>query len=83
MFNIFKKKNKNEKPFNNSPELLLVKLFFIDEPIINDEGINKSLKKRFKNVDFPALDPAKNKSRQYFFRDYETEFKEGKIAAQG
>lgn len=83
LFNIFKKKGKNDEPFNNPPELLAVKLFFVEEPIIDDDKIENSLKKRFKNIGFPDVDDSENKSRQYFFKDYEVEFKEGKIPVQG
>lgn len=83
LFNIFNKKEVNAEPVNNSPEMLVVKLFFIDEPEINDQKINDALKKRFKNIGFPELGASPENSRQYFFKDYEVEFKEGKIPVQG
>ncbi len=83
LFNMFKKQEENLDPIQNFPELLAVKLFFIEESEINDDKIRESLKKRFENIDFSDIDDSKNKSRTYFFKDYEVEFKEGKIPAQG
>lgn len=83
LFDIFKKKKESEEPQNNSPELLAVKLFFKESPELDDEKINSSLKKRFENIGFPELDGKTNDSRQYFFKDYMTEFTEGKVPAQG
>lgn len=83
LFNIFKKKEKNNEPVNNSPELLAVKLFFVEKPKIDDDKIENSLKKRFKNIGFSDADDSTNNARQYFFKDYEVEFEEGRIPAQG
>ncbi|MEO0507676.1 MAG: DUF4261 domain-containing protein [Bacteroidota bacterium] len=83
LFDIFKKKEKNDEPVNNPSELLAVKLFFVEEPKIDDDKIERSLKKRFKNIGFPDVDDLKNNARQYFFKDYEVEFKEGKMPVQG
>ena len=83
LFDIFKKKEKNDEPVNNSTELLAVKLFFVDEPKIDDDKIENSLNTKFTNIGFSDVDDSRNKSRQYFFKDYEVEFKEGKIPAQG
>ena len=83
LFNIFKKKHKAEEPKSNAPELFFVKLFFIDKPEINDEQINEALEKRFENIGFPEQGDLNSNSRHYFFKDYEVEFKEGSIPAQG
>ncbi|MCC6724777.1 MAG: hypothetical protein IT258_09725 [Saprospiraceae bacterium] len=74
LFNIFKKKEVNAEPVNNLPEMLMVKLFFIDEPKLVDKEINDALRKRFKNIGFPELGNSPDNSRQYFFKDYELEF---------
>ena len=63
--NLFKKifgnkpkpKNGKDIPENeqleNPTELLMVKLFFEDKPILNDELIEKELKNRFEIIEFP------------------------------
>jgi len=83
LFDLFKKKRENEEAVNNSPELLAVKLFFVDKPKIDDDKINASLAKRFQNIDFPKTDTSSNNARQYFFKDYEVEYKDGTVPAQG
>lgn len=77
-----KKAKQENKQLENSPELLMVKLFFKNQPIFNDEQIEKELKKRFDQIDFPENRENTTNSRQYFFKDYEIEFAEGSIPAQ-
>ncbi len=80
LFNFFKKKEPSDEPVSNPPELLAVKLFFIEEPKITDEKIRESLKKQFKEIEFP--DP-EDDARQYFFNDYKVQYQDGEIPAQG
>ncbi|MDO6808931.1 DUF4261 domain-containing protein [Zobellia galactanivorans] len=70
------------KCLENPPELLMVKLFFEDKPVLNDELIEKELKNRFKTIEFPDASGKTKNLRQYFFKDYEVEFAEGNIPAQ-
>lgn len=80
IFNIFKKKVNKEEPVNNLPELLMIKLFFVNKPVIDDIKIKACLEKRFDNV---GVSDSNKESRQYFFKEYEVEFEEGKIPVQG
>jgi hypothetical protein len=81
LFNIFKKKK--PEPESNPPSLLMVKLFFKEAPVLNDDKMNSCLEKRFKSIGFPEIEHNNNTSRQYFFKDYLTSFKEGDMPAQG
>ena len=70
------------EPLENPTELLMVKLFFEDKPILNDELIEKELKNRFEIIEFPETSDKTENSRHYFFKDYEVKFAEGNIPAQ-
>ena len=70
LFNIFKKNVNKEEPVNNQPELLMIKLFFVNKPIIDDNKIKACLEKRFDNVGFSD---SNKDSRQYFFKEYEVD----------
>ena len=82
LLDILKRKEKNNEPENNSPELLAVKLFFIEKPILIDEEIINSLNKRFDNIEFPQLNSPESKSKQYFFNDYQVNYNGNKLPAQ-
>lgn len=82
-FSFFKKNKESQESVNNFPELLAVKLFFYDKPNLDDDKINDSLKDKFKKIGFPENLESFKSSRHYFFKDYEVEFEEGIIPAQG
>ncbi|NMH89116.1 DUF4261 domain-containing protein [Flavivirga algicola] len=81
-FNRKKKEKKVVEQLENPTELLMVKLFFKNEPTFNDEKIEQELKKRFSQIEFFENSEKPTNSRHYLFKDYEVKFDEGNIPAQ-
>ena len=77
-----KKDIQENEQLENPTELLMVKLFFENKPVFNDELIETELNKRFEKIEFPDVSDKTENSRHYFFKDYEVKFEQGNIPAQ-
>lgn len=63
----------------NEPQMLTVRLLFNQEPILDDEAINRNLGSYFKNFVAEQTDPKIPDTRVYVFKDYQVEFTDGTI----
>jgi hypothetical protein len=68
------------KHLYNSDEMLFARLLFETKPELDDNKLQEEIGKRFSQFE-PAKSDDQN-ARQYFFRDYLAEFKEGSLPAQ-
>jgi hypothetical protein len=86
LFNWGKKKSIDEEKtmIANEMQMLTVKLLFENEPAWQDAILERELVRYFSL--FSSTDISRNdsaKSRQYFFRNYMVQYKEGDLPAQG
>lgn len=81
LFDRFKKKEKAPKPeeqLGNVPEMLNVKLLFVEKPIIDPQLVLAELREYYPSVEYPQ----DGKSLLFFFPEVEVQFTDGAVAAQ-
>jgi hypothetical protein len=83
LFDRFKKKTEHtdkaeQEHLENFPEMLTVKLLFVDKPNLDAEKIFTEVKKYFANVE----NPSKDKALIFSFPDFQIELADAKIPAQ-
>ena len=83
LFDRFKKKadpadTTEQERLENYPEMLTVKLLFVDKPNLDAEKIFKEVNKYFTNVE----NPSKDKALIFSFPDFQIELADAKIPAQ-
>lgn len=83
LFNSFKKKTKpaddiEQEHLENFPEMLTVKLLFVDKPNLDADKILKEVKKYFANVE----NSSKDNALIFSFPDFQVELADAKIPAQ-
>lgn len=81
LFDRLKKKGReseSEERLANAPEMLNVKLLFVEKPIIDSEVVLAELCKYYPSVDHPQ----DGKSLLFFFPEIEVQFTDGAVAAQ-
>lgn len=77
----FKKKEEASEPeerLESVPEMLSVKLLFVEKPVIESQLVLAELRKTYPKVDHPQ----EGKSLLFFFPEIEVQFTDGAIAAQ-
>lgn len=81
LFDRLKKKEEASKPeerLGNVPEMLNIKLLFVDKPIIDPQLILAELRQYYSSVEHPQ----DGKSLLFFFPEIEVQFTDGAVAAQ-
>lgn len=73
---------KNSETIHNESQMLLARLLFETEQLIDDESINEQLSIEFGNFHLADDTTEDSKTRHYFFGDYNVEFPEGIISGQ-
>jgi hypothetical protein len=81
LFNWKKKKTEEApQPLYNRDEMLFARLLFETKPEIDDGAVQQELNTQFAKVESTGKENAN--ARQYFFPEYQAQFKEGSLPAQ-
>lgn len=81
LFDRFKKKGEKPEPeerLENVPEMLNVKLLFVEKPIIEPQVVLHELRQYYPSAEYPQ----DGKSLLFFFPEIEVQFTDGAVAAQ-